>query len=324
MTSPTKRIQLLCPAPPGSRTGNRVTALRWAGHLRDLGHQVEIIHNLKDENVGRKACVLVAMHAAKCATAVRYYRKQHPKRPLIVALTGTDLYRDLRNQRGAQNSLEVADRILLLQSAGLDLLAPHLQRKCHVVHQSSVPVMTKKFDRRRGFRACVVGHLRAVKDPMRCAIAARSLPSDSRIQIDHLGGAMTAFYQKAALKEQRINPRYRWLGERTHSQTRRHIAQSHLLVLTSKMEGGANVVSEACVAGTPILTTRIDGSIGLLGADHPGMFGVGETRSLTQLLLRCENDPRFYERLRRISIRKSNLFIPRRERENLRKLLRGL
>ena len=28
------------------------------------------------------------------------------------------------------------------------------------------------------------------------------------------------------------------------------------------MEGGANVISEACVAGTPILTTRIEGSIG--------------------------------------------------------------
>ena len=315
------RIEMLCPAPPRSRSGNRVTALRWAGHLRSLGHRVDIVHDLKSERVGDKADVLVLLHAGKCAAAARHFRRRYPKRPLVVALTGTDLYRDLRTQRSARTSLELADRIILLQGAGLAKLAPRLRRKCHVIYQSSVPVRATRYSREREFRVCVVGHLRAVKDPMRCAIASRSLPRESKIRVDHLGRAMTDAFQRAATREQKINPRYHWLGECSHAKARRHIARCHLLVLTSRMEGGANVISEACVAGTPILTTNIDGSIGLLGANHPGMFGIGDTKSLKELLVRCENDASYYERLRRASARKAKLFEPRRERASWRDLL---
>lgn len=318
------RIQMLCPAPPGSRSGNRITALRWARFLRSLGHRVETLHDLEDPRVGSRAEVLVLLHAAKCAAAARNYRESHPDRPLIVALTGTDLYRDLDRQPRAQRSLELADRIVLLQRAGLANLAPEIRRKSHVIHQSSVPVRVPRFSFKRHFHVCVVGHLRAVKDPMRCAMAVRSLPTGSRIRVTQLGRAMTDHFADFALRENRKNPHYSWLGEFTHAQTRRRIAQSHLLVLTSRMEGGANVISEACVAGVPILASRIEGTVGLLGDDHPGMFELGSTDELKSLLLRAENDRQFYQELRRASLRRAPRFAPRLEREAWQALLNKL
>ena len=315
------RIQMLCPAPPGSRNGNRITALRWSRFLRSLGHQVEILHDLDDRDIGARADLLVLLHAAKCANAARRFRENYPERSLVVALTGTDLYRDLARQPRVHRSLELADRIILLQRAGLANLAPHLRRKSHVIHQSSVPVAAKRFSFERHFHVCVVGHMRAVKDPLRCAMAVRALPESSKIRVTHIGRAMTERFAALASREDQENPRYSWLGEFTHARTRRRIAQSHVLVLTSRMEGGANVISEACAAGVPILASRIEGSVGLLGAKHPGMFEVGNTRELRSLLLATENDSTFYEKLRRASLQKAPQFKPSLERTAWRKLL---
>jgi len=318
------RIQMLCPAPPGSRNGNRITALRWSRFLRSLGHTVELLHDLEDPATFARADVLVLLHAAKCANAARRFRERYPDRPLVVALTGTDLYRDLAKKPRARQSLELADRIILLQHAGLANLAPRIRRKSHVIHQSSVPVAVQPYSFKRHFQVCVVGHLRAVKDPLRCAMAVRALPAESRIRVTHIGRAMNGRFAALALREDRNNSRYRWLGEFSHARTRRRIAQSHLLVLTSRMEGGANVISEACAAGVPILASRIEGSVGLLGEKHPGMFEVGNTRELRSLLLDAENDKSFYQKLRHASIRSARQFEPRLERAAWRALLAKL
>jgi putative glycosyltransferase (TIGR04348 family) len=318
------RIEMLCPAPPGSRNGNRITALRWSRFLRSLGHRVKIRSDLDARDIGTRADVLVLLHAVKCANAAQQYRANHPSKPLIVALTGTDLYRDLERQPRAHCSLEFADRIILLQRAGLANLAPHIRRKSHVIHQSSVPSAADQYSFERHFHVCVVGHMRAVKDPMRCALAIRRLPSSSRIKLTQIGRAMSDRYAGLALREQQKNSRYRWLGETTHARSRKRIAQSHLLVLTSRMEGGANVISEACAAGIPILASRIEGSVGLLGGRHPGMFEVGDTVELRSLLLKAENDDVFYENLRRASLRAAPQFEPRLERAAWRALLAKL
>jgi glycosyltransferase involved in cell wall biosynthesis len=60
------------------------------------------------------------------------------------------------------------------------------------------------------------------------------------------------------------NPRYRWLGELPRWQALRVLARSHVLVLSSLTEGGANVISEALALGVPIVASRIAGSMGLL------------------------------------------------------------
>jgi glycosyltransferase involved in cell wall biosynthesis len=169
-----------------------------------------------------------------------------------------------------------------------------------------------------------VGHLRAVKDPFRAAMAVRNLPEHSRIRILHLGAATGESFAERASAEQERNPRYRWLGSRLPYEARGRLARSHVMILSSKMEGGANVIGEAAVAGVPILSSRIEGSVGLLGPEHPGFFEVGDTRALRTLLLRSETEPDFYAELERASQAIAPLFRPERERRAWRKLMREI
>src|SRR5262249_24193058 len=93
------------------------------------------------------------------------------------------------------------------------------------------------------------------------------------------------------------NPRYLWLGERSIARARRLISRCRLLALTSRSEGGANVISEAIASGVPVVASRIDCTVGLLGADYPGLFPVGRTAALRALLLRAEREPPFLQDL---------------------------
>jgi glycosyltransferase involved in cell wall biosynthesis len=102
---------------------------------------------------------------------------------------------------------------------------------------------------------------------------------------------MTAAMANRARKEMNTNKRYRWLGEQTRSRALRILNRSYLSVLSSRMEGGANVLSEAIAASVPILALRIDGNVGILGADYPGYFDVGNTTQLARLLSRAETSP---------------------------------
>jgi putative glycosyltransferase (TIGR04348 family) len=285
--------------------------------LRGLGHQVTIVSDYQDED----SDLLIALHARRSGGAALRFRQRRRWSPLVVALTGTDLYRDLRRYQTPRRVLETADRIVALQPLAADELAPGVRGKLRVIYQSAEP--TRSTPKRAGesYDICVVGHLRAVKDPFRAAYAARQVPRDSRIRILHAGGARDAAMEARARVEEARNPRYQWLGALSRVKTRRLIAQSKLLVLSSRMEGGANVISEAVVDGTPVLASRIPGSIGLLGADYPGYFPVGDTQKLAELLERAESDAAFYRRLAMHCRKLAPLFRPAREREQWRNLL---
>jgi glycosyltransferase involved in cell wall biosynthesis len=156
----------------------------------------------------------------------------------------------------------------------------------------------------------VIGHLRREKDPLRTAYALRDLPRNSALHAVHAGRALTPAWALRAQEEMKRNPRYRWLGELTPTQVVRLLTPSHLLVHSSRMEGGANAVSEALRAGVPILASRVSGNVGLLGADHPGLFPCGDTRQLRSLLRRAERSVAFLDRLREASRRRAPLFAP--------------
>ena len=132
-----------------------------------------------------------------------------------------------------------------------------------------------------------------------------------------------AMAQKA-LAEQARNARYRWLGPLSRARTRRLIAQSNVLVLSSRMEGGANVISEAIVDHTPVLASCIPGSIGLLGADYPGFYPFGDTAALRSLLERAETERAFYKDLIARCANLAPLFQPERERKAWQRLLSEL
>lgn len=303
-------IGIVTPAPPESRYGNRVTALRWATIFRKLGHRVVISQSY----TGEPFDMLVALHARRSSGSINRFRRFHPDAPLIVALTGTDLYRDLSRSKEAQGSLDLATCIVVLQPQALVELRPAWRRKARVVRQSASP--PKRRHSRlavKSFDVCVVGHLRPVKDPFRTAMASRLLPKSSRIRIIQLGGALTATEAARARRETMSNARYKWLGEVSPSKVADVMSKSRLFVISSRMEGGANALGEAIVAGLPVLASRIPGSIGILGDDYPGYFRVGDTRELTGLMLRCETEPQFLADLTRRCHGLAALFDPSRE-----------
>ena len=92
------RIQLITPAPLRLNNGNKITALRWARILRQLGHKV-IVRQSYD---GARCDLLIALHARRSYPSIDKFHRLHPELPLIVVLTGTDLYRDIRSDGNAQ------------------------------------------------------------------------------------------------------------------------------------------------------------------------------------------------------------------------------
>jgi glycosyltransferase involved in cell wall biosynthesis len=139
-----------------------------------------------------------------------------------------------------------------------------------------------------------------------------------------VGGALDRDLGRFAQAFAQREPRYRWVGAMPHACTRQAIKRAHLLILPSRMEGGANVVVEALSAGTPVLGSHMSGNIGMLGADYAGYFPVGDAAALASLLLQCERDASFYNRLARQCRRRSALFRPERERAALCAVIREL
>ena len=315
-----QRILIVTPAPRGSRKGNRVTAERWAARLRSLGHTVQIAEHYRDQ----AADLLVALHARKSAKSIARYHTRHPESPLLVVLTGTDIYRDLKTSQAALRSLDYASQLILLQPEAARELTPQQKRKARVILQSAKAPRNVSPPRRDAFEVCVIGHLRSVKDPFRAAIAARYLQPDSMVRIVHIGKALTSSMAARARREMARNPRYVWLGEMSHQQTLRRMAQCQALALSSQLEGGANVVSEAIVANVPVLASRIPGSIGLLGRDYPGFFEPGDTLELARLLQRVETDRSFLKQLRQFCRQLRPRFSPELEAATWRDLIAEL
>jgi putative glycosyltransferase (TIGR04348 family) len=314
-------IILITPARPQSRSGNRTTALRWARILRELGHRVHVT----SEYQGSSAELMIALHAWRSAKAIQAFRELYADRPLIVALAGTDIYDYIdRDPERTFRSLELADRLVGLQELARQRLPRRYHCKFRVILQSALPIQRRTSGRSRTFDIAVIGRLREVKDPLRAARATRLLPANSGIRIIHLGGAETKRWADAAKTEMRANPRYIWRGEKPRADVRRLLGRAQALVLSSLSEGGANVISEAVAAGVPVIASRIDGSVALLGSDYPGYFPVGDTAALARLLQQIEADSVFFADLHGAVARRAHLFAPLREKDAWNSLLTEL
>lgn len=267
---------------------------------------------------------MIALHARRSAASIARFAEVAPGRPSIVVLTGTDLYRDIRSDPSARRSLELATHLVVLQDEGMNELTPELRRKCRAIYQSA-PRLARRAPNRHTFDAVLVGHMRAEKDPLTPMRALEHLPVDSRVRLIHIGAALDAEYLQTARELQaRTWPglkRYFWLGNRPHGETRQRIRRSHVMVISSIMEGGANVVIEAVTAGVPVLASRISGNIGMLGRDYEGYFPVGDDAALAALLERASREARFLARLRAQCARRATLFSPARERREVVRLL---
>lgn len=307
------RIALITPYGREHRNGNWHTAARWARFLREAGHAVRV----QVEWDRRATDLMLALHARRSFASIRAFADRFPSRPLIVTLTGTDLYRDIHEDLNAQQALELAHRLIVLQDHGIDELPAHLAARTRVVYQSA-PDIPRLPSPAQSFEVLVVGHLRAEKDPFRAALATAYLPEQSQARVTHLGGALSEEMAETAEMAQRKLPRWRWLGEVPHRTVLKHLARADLMVISSVMEGGANVVCEALAADVPVLASHVSGNIGMLGADYPGYFPAGDERQLARMLATAESDPDFYADLVRHCRVRRELMRPEHEASRLR------
>jgi len=277
-------VVIVSPALAAANNGNWRTARRWQLLLTPT-LPVRVVRQWPDEHAASDTLML-ALHARRSADSIQAWAQAHAGRGLAVVLTGTDLYQDIRTDPRAQRSLELAQRLVVLQELGAQALPAALREKTRVVFQST-PARLALPKSARMLRAVMVGHLRPVKSPQTLFEAARLLRGRSDIRIDHIGEAGDAALGEQARATARDCPQYRWLGALPHGQTRQRIQRAHLLVHTSALEGGAHVVMEAVRSGTPVLASRVPGNVGMLGADYAGYFPHADAAALARLLDQC-------------------------------------
>lgn len=313
------RIAIAVPPSAIPRSGNRHTAARWAKFLRELGHRVRIVTRWR----GGSDDLLLALHARKSFDSIWRFAELKPSAPIVLTLTGTDLYRDIRTDASARQSLGLAARIIVLQEEGLRELSPFLRGKARVVYQSS-DTARRHAPEKSCFRVAVVGHLREEKDPFRAVMALRRIARDTPVEVLQVGTALSRDMRTRARGWAKIERRYRWRGGVSHPETMRLLASSHVLVVSSVMEGGANVICEAARIGVPVLASKVPGNVGMLGRDYPGYFPLGDEKALARLIERCRTDAAYYKKLKSAALRRRRLFEPASERAALRRALSGL
>ena len=296
-----------------------MTALRWQGFLEELGYSVEVTESWSGEDVG----VLIALHAFRSHQSIVQFKKRYPSRPIVLILTGTDLYRDMQNHSEVLQSMEMADQLIVLQSSALDSIPPSLRYKAQVIYQSVEIDLTDPIAK-EDFLVSVIGHLREEKDPFCVARSLPLLPSDSKINIKHLGQAMNSQMEDLARNFNATLDRYQWIGEVSHTDALRLLSQSRLMIISSLMEGGAHVVSEAIALGIPVIASDIPGNRGLLGEDYPAYYPKGDERALANLLYRSETIPSFYASLQKHIVLRKELIKPAREKQSIQEMVGAL
>ena len=312
-------IEIVTPAPAGSLHGNRITALRWQGFLAELGYSVEVTESWSGDDVG----LLIALHAYRSHQSIVAFKKNCPNRPIVLMLTGTDLYRDMENHSEVVQSMKNADQLIVLQSSAIHSVPEHLRHKVQVIHQS-VEVGVRDSAAKDDFLVSVIGHLREEKDPFCIVRSLPLLPADSKIMVKHLGQAMNPQMEDQATHFNATIDRYHWLGEISHADALRILSQSRLMVISSRMEGGAHVVSEAIALGIPVIASDIPGNRGLLGEDYPGYYPVADENALATLLYRAEKTPSFYASLQKHIDLRRELINPASEKQAIQAMVNTL
>ena len=313
------RIEIVTPAPPGTLHGNRITALRWNRFLSHLNYQSAVTEQWS----GKSCDALVALHGLRSHDSIQRFKKVHPHHPVVLIMTGTDIYRDLKDSTKVIESMDMADAIVVLQPEAIQSLPKKFHHKVQVIYQS-VKSISRKIPPKRHFLASIIGHLRTEKDPFCAAHCLPLLPPNSKIQLVQLGKAMSTEFKKQATSIEKNVIRYRWLGQLSHTSTLQWLSRSHVMIISSIMEGGAHVVSEAIAIGIPVIASDIPGNRGLLGNSYPAYFPVGDKVALSKLLTKAESNPVFYLKLCQAIAKRQKITKPELELRSIQKLIQTL
>ena len=320
----TLHIRIVSPALADANNGNWQSAKRWAHFLRTR-YRVTLAKAWPDQDSNQDAAapdLLIALHARRSSTSLAAFTLAYPRRPTLLLLTGTDLYRDIQSDAAAQAALTSADALVLLQPEGLAELAPALHSKTNVIYQSAATLKASALPR-RFFDVCMIGHLRAEKDPA-TFMHASALIKTTAVRMIHIGAALEPTLGALAQTTEAANPRYRWLGRLPHAATRQRLKRCHLMAISSSMEGGANVIIEAVTSGVAVVASDIKGNRGMLGDDYAGYFPQGDAGALAALIERCVHDAQFLELLQNQCAARAALFAPEAEQTALLQLVDNL
>jgi glycosyltransferase involved in cell wall biosynthesis len=338
---------VLIASPFGERTqtGNWQTASRYANHLRDAKLAVEVVEEWDGSNPLPACDVGILLHARRSHELALALTQASV--PYAVVLTGTDLYGDLQ-QPGSpafdacQQTIDAARLVVTLQSRAAEELVrilPQTADKRRVIPQT-VPLgpeqdWAPRFEQtsQTTLRWLISGHVRSEKDPLTGlngflqAFPAACFEGGGKTQITHVGGARdpSSVAALVAAANQMPAGSISLLGARPHDEAVGLMGQHHCLIQPSRMEGGALVVSEAAAHRLPVLASRIDGHLGLLGEDYPGYFQVGDPADLARLMLRFAQSAGYREDLRQALIQNTPaLTSPLSEKTQLKSLIERL
>jgi putative glycosyltransferase (TIGR04348 family) len=314
-----KHILIISPALANANNGNWQTAARWARFLRAT-YRVQVIGSA-DTLPSAAPDAVIALHARRSATALAAAKYAWPSVPGVLVLTGTDLYGDIPADAQAQESLRIADRLVVLQDHGMKQLPEPWRAKASIIFQSARALKPAPLGARKGAAQIImIGHLRREKDPLTFMHAAGLVSGDS-IRMLHVGEALDPALGHEAQRTATQFPRYRWLGRLPHATARQLLKHSTAMALCSAMEGGANVIAEAVSCGVPVLASDIPGNRGMLGDDYAGFFPLGDAAALARLIERTVNEPGFLSLLERQCAARAPLFAPEREQAALLRLM---
>ena len=266
------KVCVASPYPLSELKGNSVTTDRIVAMLNEGGVEARGSYG----NDGEPADILITLHAIKGAPAVFDFKKKTPNGRVIILLTGPDIYQGLAE--GSQiggDALQVADRIVVPQEAAIRKLPEKVRGKTVVIRPSLDPIAAKATSSQSPFVISVVGHLRPVKRPFLTIETLAQHPEWSDLEVWQIGQALDAEMRKTAEFWMEEDKRYRWCGGLPREESLALCAKSSLTINSSILEGGANAVLEAMTMGVPVLASRIEGNVGLLGDDYPGYFEEG-------------------------------------------------
>jgi len=304
-------VTIVTPYLAAANNGNWHTAARWARFLRP---RYDVV--VEKAWSGAPCDLLIALHALRSADSIGRFATAHPDRPLVVVLTGTDLYGDLGLGAPGHASLQLATKLIVLNEHGPRRLPPSVRGKAEIILQSARPLSAAPKPARH-LAVAVVGHLREAKNPQLVWAMLRQLPADLPLRVRHVGAALDPALGREAARLAASDTRYRWLGGLPRTQTRQIVRKSHLLLHPSHMEGGAQAVIEARTAHTAVLASRVDGNTGLLGDDYPGLFAATDAMAAGAAVARAAREPEYLRRLQTACELRAPMFIPEREQAAL-------
>ena len=276
------KVCVASPYPLSELKGNSVTTDRIVAMLNEDGIEARGAHGYD----GEPADVLIALHAVKGAPAVFDFREKVPNGKIVLLLTGTDIYQGLaEGSQIGHEALRMADRIVVPQEAAISRLPEDVRKQTCVIRSSLDPISIKATPRESPFVISVVGHPRPVKRPFLTIETVSRHPEWLNLEVWQIGQALDDESRKTAEVWVQKDSRYRWFGGLPREESLMKCAESSLTINSSIFEGGAHAVLEAMTMGVPVLASRIEGNIGLLGENYPGYFEEGELGNVLQAII---------------------------------------